>query len=115
MSEGERRILEAHFGEGVEEKAEGSLLLYVLPVVTLPEGCSPAKAFGVYVASVTGGYQSRLFLDRPITLKSGIQPPITTLILLGRTMHAASVQGVSVMLPPHQAILAHLSRYEQAS
>jgi hypothetical protein len=50
-----------------------------------------------------------------VRLKSGVTPPITTEVLLGRTMYAASIQGVSSSLPIHQGVLAHLARYEQAA
>ncbi len=115
MSGPELRILKDLFGEGIEERVQGNLRLIILPVVPLPQGCTPAKAFGIYVATPTAGYESRLFLDSPVMLKSGVQPQTTTLVLLGRTMHAASIQGISCGLPPHQAILAHLTRYENAA
>lgn len=115
MSDPEQRVLTGLFGEGVEERTQGNLRLIILPIVSLPPGCTPTKAFGIYVATPMSGYESRLYLDSPIRLKSGAQPQTTTLVLLGRTMHAASVKGVSPALPLHQAILAHLIRYEEAA
>jgi hypothetical protein len=112
MSDAERRILIDLFGEGVEEHMQGNLRLIILPCVSLPLGCTPAQAFGIYVASPTAGYESRLFLESPVKLKSGVQPQTTALVLLGRTLHAASIQGISWSLPPHQGVLAHLARYE---
>jgi hypothetical protein len=115
MSDDELRILTELFGEGVAERTQGDLRLIILPSVTLPDGCTPQKTFGIYVASPTAGYDSRLFFDVPIKLKSSVQPQTTTLVLVGRTMHAASIQGVPSSLPPHQAILVHLNRYENAT
>jgi hypothetical protein len=115
MSEEHHRLLTRAFGPGVEEQIENSLQLVIVPAITLPVGCVPQKAFAIYVASPTGGYSSRLFFERPIRLKSGVEPRTTMLVLLGRTMYAASIQGVPNELPAHQAILAHLKRYEQAA
>lgn len=115
MTEEHQRLLERAFGPGVEEQVEGDLRLVIVPTLTLPNGCLPERAFAIYVASPTGGYSTRLFFERPIRLKSGVEPNTTALVLLGRTMYAASIQGVPVELPPHQGILAHLKRYEQAA
>jgi hypothetical protein len=113
MSDAELRLLENLFGKGVEERTQGDLHLIILPLVQLPPGCTPLRAFGIYVATPSAGYDSRLYFDSPIKLKSGVQPQTTTGVLLGRTLHAASIQGVPASLPPHQAILAHIGRYEK--
>jgi hypothetical protein len=115
MRDDERRACEKLFGEGVGEHQERGLRLIALPLIMLPAGCEPAQSSGIYVASPLGGYQTRLFLEKPIRLKSGVTPPITTEVLLGRTMYAASIQDVPATLPVHQGILAHLARYEKAA
>jgi hypothetical protein len=115
MGESELRILRSLFGDEVAEHSEGNLRLISLPKVTLPDGCRPDVAFGVYVASRLDGYESRIYFEHPIRLKSGAQPQTTTRVILGRTLYAASIQGVSATLPPHQAILEHLRRYEAAA
>lgn len=114
LSPEDRRALEKLFGEGVQEQAELSLRLIVLPAVALPPGCQPEVCMAIYVASAFQGYDSRLYLESPITLPSGNCPPTTAAVLLGRTLYAASIQGVSPSLPPHQAVLAHLQRYNKA-
>ncbi|MFZ1125730.1 MAG: hypothetical protein WAN59_11390 [Candidatus Baltobacteraceae bacterium] len=111
----ERTVLDALFGPGVEEWVEGGRRLIILPTVTLPKGCAPAAAFGIYVASQYGGYESRLFLDCHVRLASGATPSMTRDVLCGRTMYSASWNGVPASLPPHQAVLAHLRRYEAAA
>ena len=108
-------ILKRLFGEDVRELHEGGLHLFSLPEVPLPPGCHPVSCAGLYVASAFQGYASRLFLASQIRLASGRVPPVTALVLLGRTWYAASIGGVSPALPPHQAILAHLRRYEAAA
>lgn len=111
----EQRVCEALFGKGVAEHQERGLRLVVLPAVALPAGCSPVVSFGIYVASSLGGYETRLFLEAPVRLRSGVTPPVTTEVLLGRTVYAASIQGVPASLPVHQGVLAHLTRYENAA
>lgn len=115
MKDDERRACRELFGEGVSEREERGLRLVALPVVVLPPGCDPAQSSAIYVASPLGGYQTRLFLEKPVRLRSGVTPPITTEVLLGRTMYAASIQDVPATLPVHQGILAHLARYERAA
>ncbi len=108
----EHKALADLFGEGVQERFETGLRLVVLPIVELSPGCSPSHVMGIYIAGEYQGYRSRLFLEAPVTLRSGVSPATTMSVLLGRPMYAASIQGVSAALPPHQAILAHLRRYE---
>ncbi len=112
MSDDEKAILERLFGKGVAERLEGGRRLVILPVVTLPPGCRPTTAFGVYIASAYAGYETRLFLDAPVTLGDGRSPAVTTDVLCGRTMYAASWQGVPATLPLHEGVLAHLRLYE---
>jgi hypothetical protein len=108
----EQRPLETLFGKEVAEMFEGGRRLIILPKVVLPAGCAPAEAFGIYVASQYGGYDTKLFFEKQITAANGTIPPTTTDILFGRTMHGASFNGVSATLPPHEGILAHLTLYE---
>lgn len=115
MSADERQVCQDLFGDGVCERDESGLRLIILPMVNLPAGCTPDQSMGIYVASPFAGYESRLFLEAPIRLRSGVVPQTTTQVLCGRTMYAASIQGVSASLPVHQAVLAHLSRYEEAA
>ena len=115
MSGEEQRALEGAFGEGVQEVVEGNRRLIILPKVTLPAGSVPAAASAIYHASAHGSYTTRLFFEAPITGANGVQPPVTTEVFFGRTMYAASFNGVPADLPPHQGILAHLRLYEAAS
>jgi hypothetical protein len=115
VSPEEERALTALFGEGVRECSEGGLRLITLPAVMLPLGCTPATAFGIYVATPYAGYQSRLYLDAPVRLASGVIPPTSPALLLGRTMHAASIQAIPATLPVPEAILAHIRRYQLAA
>ena len=112
MSPQEHSVLEDLFGSGVTEIIEAGTRLVVLPSVSLPAGCKPDSAMGIFVPQQYLGYTTRLFLDSPVTLKSGMQPATTTAVLLGRTMYAASINQVPADLPLHQGILAHLRRYE---
>jgi hypothetical protein len=112
VSPEEERALTALFGEGIREHSEAGLRLITLPAVTLPPGCTPTTPFGIYVATPYAGYQSRLYLDAPVRLASGAIPPTTAAMLLGRTMHAASIQGIPATLPLPEAILAHIRRYQ---
>jgi hypothetical protein len=112
LSEEERVVLEQLFGAGVAERSENGRRLIILPRVVLPAGCQPAEAFGVYVASAHGGYQTRLFLESAVKLRDGRTPAVTADVLCGRTMYAASWQGVPASLPVHEGVLAHLRIYE---
>ncbi len=111
MTVDEQRALNATFGEGIREIYEGPLRLFVIPRLRLPVGASPTEAFAIYCASPHTGYQTRLFLETPIRGANGHTPGTTTAVLCGRTMHAASFNGVPAELPPHQGILAHLRLY----
>ena len=108
----ELKALQDLFGDGVQERFEAGMRLIVLPDIELAHGCSPAQSMGIYVAGECQGYQSRLFLEAPVTLRSGVTPPTAMSVLLGRPMYAASIQGISAALPTHQAVLAHLRRYD---
>ncbi len=112
LTAAEQRALDAAFGEGVQEIYEGSNRLFVIPRLRLPAGASPTEVFAIYCASPHTGYSTRLFLEAPIRGAKGQTPPTTTAVLCGRTMHAASFNGVPAELPPHQGILAHLRFYE---
>jgi hypothetical protein len=112
LSHEEQRALEALAGPGVREVVEPSRRLIILPKVTLPPGSQPAEAFAIYHASAHGGYSTRLFFEVPIRGASGVTPQTVTDSLCGRTMYAASYNGVPADLPPHQGILAHLRLYE---
>jgi hypothetical protein len=115
LSPEEQRVLDELFGDGgvgVKEVIEGERRLFILPKVTLPVGSVPAEAFGIYHASPHGGYSTRLFFEASIKGANGATPPTTTDVFLGRTMHAASWNGVPADLPPHEGILAHLRLYE---
>ena len=115
LTAAEQRALEAAFGEGVREIYEGPLRLFVIPRLRLPAGASPAETFAIYCASPHTGYQTRLFLETPIRAANGKTPPTTTAVLCGRTVHAASFNGVPAELPPYQGILAHLRLYEETT
>lgn len=115
ISSDDLRLLKATFGDGVQSYQEGELPLVVLPVIYLPAGCHPPNVMAIYVAKSYQGYDSRLFLESPIKLASGVIPATAQALLLGRTMYAASIQGIPATLPPHQAILAHLQRYKLAA
>lgn len=114
MTEQEQRACEALFGVGVSEHSERGLRLVALPSISLPSGCDPAQSSGIYVASPLGGYDTRLFLEKPVRTRTGATPAITTEVLLGRTMYAASIQGIPASLPIHQGVLAHLAVYEKS-
>ena len=115
MSPQESAVLDALFGPGVAEHHIADLRLIALPSVELPEGCRPARAMAIYVPQHYMGYDTRLFFETPVVLKSGVTPAQTTSVLLGRTMYAASINGIAAALPLHQGILAHLRRYELAA
>jgi hypothetical protein len=110
----DQRALETTFGPGVREVFEGDARLIVVPKLTLPLGAVPREAFAIYHASPHSGYSTRLFLEVPIRGASGQTPATTTAVLCGRTLYAASFNGVPADLPPHQGILAHLRLYEAA-
>jgi hypothetical protein len=114
LSAAEQRALEAAFGEGVYEVYEGGNRLVVVPKLRLPPDAEPVEAFAIYHASPHSGYQTRLFLEVPIRGANGQTPQTSTAVLCGRTMYAASFNGVPADLPPHQGILAHLRLYEAA-
>ncbi len=114
MSPAEERTLETAFGPGVREVVDDCRRLIILPIVTLPAGSKPAAAFAIYHASAHGGYSTRLFFETPICGANGVTLPTVTEVLCGRTMFAASYNGVPADLPPHQGILAHLRLYEAA-
>ena len=114
MSADELRALEALAGPGVREVVEPGRRLIILPKVKLPAGSKPTEAFAIYYASAHGNYATRLFFEAPICGANGVTPPTVTEALCGRTMYAASYNGVPADLPPHQGILAHLRLYEAA-
>lgn len=111
----EERALERAFGSGVREIHEGGSRLIVVPKLKLPDGALPVESFAIYHASAHSGYATRLFFDTPIRGANGQTPATTAAVLCGRTMYAASFNGVPADLPPHQGILAHLRLYEAAS
>lgn len=111
----EQSVLDGLFGPGVQEVVEAGRRFIILPTIVLPAGCVPVSAFGIYVASQYGGYETRLFLESLIRLASGAAPLMTTDMLCGRTMYSASWNGVSASLPLHQGIFAHLRRFEAAA
>ena len=115
MTADEQRGLDATFGTGIREIYEGPFRLFVIPRLRMPKGASPSEVFAIYCASSHTGYQTRLFLETPIRGANGQTPVTTTAVLCGRTVHAASFNGVPAELPPHQAILAHLRLYEATS
>jgi hypothetical protein len=110
----EQRGLDATFGTGIREIHEGPLRLFVIPRLRMPAGASPSDVFAIYCASPHTGYQTRLFLESPIRGVNGQTPGTTTAVLCGRTLYAASFNGVPADLPPHRGILAHLRLYEAA-
>ena len=112
MSPEEQRGLEAIAGLGVHEVLESSRRLIILPKVKLPVGSAPAEAFAIYHASAHGGYSTRLFFEVAIRGANGVTPQTVSDLLCGRTMHAASYNGVPADLPLHQGVLAHLRLYE---
>ncbi len=114
LSSEEQRALEAIAGPGVREVVEGGRRLIILPKVKLPVGSAPAESFAIYHASAHGGYSTRLFFEVPIRGADGVTPSTVADSLCGRTMHAASYNGVPVDLPLHQGVLAHLRLYEAA-
>lgn len=115
MTAAEQKMLEDLFGAGVAEHHQTGLRLIVVPRVKLPAGCTPAESFAVYVPSTYQGYPTRLYLEQPVRLASGAQPQTTTAVLLGRTLHAASINDIPATLPLHQGILAHVERYGKAA
>jgi len=114
LSGDELRTLEALAGSGVREVVEPPRRLIILPKLKLPAGAAPSAAFAIYHASAHGGYSTRLFFETPIRGANGATPQTVTDVLCGRTMYAASYNGVPADLPLHQGILAHLRLYEAA-
>lgn len=111
MTPEEARALVDLCGEGAAEFQESGLRVFWLPRVTLPPGCSPSPMFGIYVASPLDSYTSRLFLEHPVKMADGSVPPTAARVLLGRSVHSASMNNVPASLAPHMAVLAHLRRY----
>lgn len=116
MTPQEQLVLDELFGDGgvsVKEVVDNGRRLFILPKITLPAGSVPAEAFGIYQASPhNSGYSTRLFLEAPIRGANGNTPQTTAEMFFGRTMYAASWNGVPADLPPHEGILAHLRLYE---
>jgi len=113
MTAEEADAIKETFGVEPEAYQDGGNECIVLPVLRLPTGCKPPEAMAIFVRGPVGGYQSRLFFEVPITLSNGSLPTIHSQMMLGREMHAASIQGIPPTLPPHQAILAHLQQYKK--
>jgi hypothetical protein len=111
MTPEDERALVDLCGEGAAEFQESGLRVFWLPRVALPAGCSPSPMFGIYVASPLDNYTSRLFLEHPVTMTDGTVPQTAARVLLGRTVHSASINNVPASLSPHKAVLAHLRRY----
>lgn len=114
MTIAEQRALHDTFGPGATEEFEGGLRLIVVPSIKLPDGCAPSASMAIFVASPYLSYESRLYFEAAVTMKNGFQPQTTTALLLGRTMYAASIQGIPSSLEPHQGIAAHVARYGAA-
>ena len=90
MTDRSDELARNYSAEASDEHQERGLRLIALPLISLPTGCDPAQSSGIYVASPLGGYETRLFLEKPVRLASRAStPPITTEVLLGRTMYAA--------------------------
>jgi|SRR5947209_5613730 len=111
MTASDLAALDALFGPGVQEVADVGISFIALPHVEMPAGCGVESVSGLYAARQLDGYHSRLFLSAPVTLPNGAPP--ATAVYFNRQWYAVSIQGVSPHLPPHQAILAHLSQYKR--
>jgi len=111
MTDTEKRVLDEMFGPGVAEHPFEGKRAIVLPRVVLPSGCSPDESSAIYIVGDYQNYPTRLYLEKPVALKSGVVPSTTTAVLFGRTMHATSINEISATLPLYQGILAHLERY----
>lgn len=115
MTDAEKKVLEEMFGPGVAEHLFDGRRAIVLPRVVLPDGCDPGESSAIYIVGDYQGYSTRLYLEKPVALKSGVVPSTTAAVLIGRTMHAASINEIPATLPLHQGVLAHLERYALAS
>jgi hypothetical protein len=111
MTVAEKMVLDEMFGSGVAEHPFEGKRLIVLPRVVLPAGCGPSESSAIYVVGDYQGYPTRLYFEKPITLKTGFVPSTTAAVFFNRTMYAASINDVSATLPLHQGILAHVERY----
>ena len=111
MTATEQSLLDALFGPGVAEHPFEGRRAIALPRVVLPAGCDPGESSGIYIVGDYQSYPTRLFLEKPVALKSGAVPSTTATVLFGRTMYAASINEVPAALPLHQGILAHVERY----
>lgn len=116
MTDTEKRVLDEMFGPGVAEHPfEGNKRAIALPRVVLPNGCDPGESSAIYIVGDYQNYPTRLYLEKPVKLKSGVVPSTTTAVIFGRTMYATSINEIPASLPLHQGILAHLERYALAS
>lgn len=110
MTDDEARLLTVTFGEGWTERTEMGLPLIDLPKLTLSNG---EKIHAVFVRAPMNGYPTRLFLERPLTPKSGL--PMHTHPFLGKVLYAHSIKDIPATIPPHEAILGHLRMYNECA
>lgn len=52
--------------------SEGGLIYILLPQLELPDGCTPHKADALLCPTPRDGYNSRLFFDRVVTSRQGL-------------------------------------------
>ncbi|KZC24017.1 hypothetical protein RHOFW104T7_10925 [Rhodanobacter thiooxydans] len=85
---------------------EGNLGLVFLPAQTFEVAGQRQTADLLLCPAELGGYQTRLFFDRPFPQRAANW---TVHTLLGRSWHTFSWNGVQANQPLEQILLAHLA------
>ena len=93
------------FCGAVTEFREGGKRYFLLERVTLPAGCSPAATTALLCPQERDGYQTRLFLAKPV---SGRGANWTVHRVLDRNWHTWSWQGISANQRLAQILRGHL-------
>src|SRR5437764_602418 len=75
---------------GASQAEEGKVVFFLLPSLTLPDGCIPKVVDALLCPSARDGYPSRLFLSERITSRQNLNWNATNVRILDRNWHAYS-------------------------
>jgi hypothetical protein len=88
--------------------SDGGFDFIYIPLLKMPEGCSPTEVEALLCPQKRDGYATRLFISQPIAGKGNNW---TTHHILGRVWHSWSWQGVSPTQELTQILLGHLNAF----
>src|SRR2546422_9304790 len=75
---------------GLSAGEEGGVTYFLLPQITVPEGCSPARVDALLCPVPRDGYEFRLYFAQPVTSKRALNWHGSGARILERNWHAFS-------------------------